>query len=406
MTALRDDLECPPEKRRLGTGWLAGVVGLALSLLGLGAVLCLRYPWLLTMSDARAHYPVDWVRYATLAVLAGGFAAGLLSLALRGWKPLGVTAITAALAATLLGGAGAEHTAGPETWKWSVGLDWFLLNLTFTGLLFIPLERLFGRQKDPLPTFRAEWREDLFYLLISSLLVQALAFLSLSPVFRLRDWTMEFGFWTELRGWIAAQPAILQFLEIMFLTDLVQYWVHRAFHQYPWLWRFHAVHHSAETLDWLAGSRMHLCEVVALRGLTVVPMYLLGFGEGPLYAYLFFVYLFSTLVHSNLRANRPWLRTPAMMKFWAIWERLIVTPRFHHWHHGKEAAAIDKNFAVHFPILDRLFGTHHLPAGEGPHDDGAWPQETGVEGDDPPPKTFTGQFAYPFRRPRPATPSR
>ncbi|NNJ27434.1 sterol desaturase family protein [Alienimonas chondri] len=391
MTALRDELETPAELRRLGSGWLAGVIGLALSLLGLGAVLCLKYPWLLTMEDARAHYPVHLIRYATLAVLAGGFALGLLSLALRGWKALGVVAVTAALAATLLGGAAADHADAPAGWRWSVGLDWFLLNLTFTGLLFIPLERLFGRRKDPLPTFRAEWREDLFYLLVSSLLVQALAFLSLSPVFWVRDHTG----WTAFRSWVAAQPAVLQFLEIMFFTDLVQYWVHRAFHKFPRLWRFHAVHHSAETLDWLAGSRMHLCEVVALRGLTVVPMYLLGFGEGPLYAYLFFVYLSSTLIHSNLRADRAWLRTPFMLKFWAVWERILVTPRFHHWHHGRERAAIDKNFAVHFPVLDRLFGTHHLPAE-------AWPKSTGVGGSDQPPKTFTGQFAYPFRRARKA----
>ena len=395
MTALRDELDTPEELRRLGSGWLAGVIGTALSLLGLGAVLCLRYPWLLTMSDARMHYPVHLIRYATLAVLAGGFGLGLLSLALRGAKALGIVAVTAALAATLLGGAGAEHTAGPAAWRWSVGLDWFLLNLTFTGLLFIPLERVFGRKRDPLPTFRAEWREDLFYLLISSLLVQALAFLSLSPVL----WTRDHTDWTAFRGWIAAQPAIVQFLEIMFLTDLVQYWVHRAFHKFPWLWRFHAVHHSAETLDWLAGSRMHLFEVVVLRGLTVVPMYLLGFGEGPLYAYLFFVYLSSTLIHSNLRADRAWLRTPGMRRFWSWFETILVTPRFHHWHHGRERAAIDKNFAVHFPVLDRWFGTHHLPTGAGPDDAGAWPKSTGVGGPDRPPKTFTGQFAYPFRRP-------
>ncbi|QDT14825.1 sterol desaturase family protein [Alienimonas californiensis] len=399
MTVLRDELECPPERRRLGSGWLSGVAGLSLALLGLGAVLCLKYPWLLTMPDARPHYPVAAVRLAVQLVLAGGFACGLLSLTLRPQKWLGGLAVAAAMAATLLGGANAASAAGPDAWRWSLGLDWFLLNLTFTGLLFIPLEKLFGRRNDPLSTFRPEWREDLFYLLISSLLVQGLAYLSLSPVFWVRDHTG----WTPFRSWIAAQPAVLQFLEIMFLTDLVQYWVHRAFHKFPRLWRFHAVHHSAETLDWLAGSRMHLMEVVVLRGLTVVPMYLLGFGEGPLYAYLFFVYLSSTLIHSNLRADRAWLRTPGMRRFWSLWERVLVTPRFHHWHHGRERAAIDKNFAVHFPVLDRLFGTHHLPAGTGPDDAGAWPKSTGVGGPDRPPKTFTGQFAYPFRRPpRPA----
>ena len=59
---------------------------------------------------------------------------------------------------------------------------------------------------------------------------------------------------------------LLQFVEIMFLTDLVQYGVHRFFHRIPRLWKFHAIHHSSQTMDWLASSRMHVVEVVFLRG--------------------------------------------------------------------------------------------------------------------------------------------
>jgi len=51
------------------------------------------------------------------------------------------------------------------------------------------------------------------------------------------------------------EPMWMQFLEIIILADLVQYWVYRMFHQIPWLWKFHAVHHSAEVMDWMAGKR-------------------------------------------------------------------------------------------------------------------------------------------------------
>ena len=163
----------------------------------------------------------------------------------------------------------------------------------------------------------------------------------------------------------------------------------------PFLWRFHAIHHSAETLDWLAGSRMHLAEVRRATQPDGRVDVLLGFAEGPLYAYLFFVYLSSTLIHSNLRADRPRLKTRGLTRVWATLERLVVTPRFHHWHHGREAAAIDVNFAVHFPWLDRLFGTHHLPPGDAGK--AAWPESTGVA-HDPPPAGFALQFLYPFRR--------
>jgi sterol desaturase/sphingolipid hydroxylase (fatty acid hydroxylase superfamily) len=84
----------------------------------------------------------------------------------------------------------------------------------------------------------------------------------------------------------------------------------------------------------------------------------------------------ATFIHANLRTRTGWL------------DAVLVTPRFHHWHHAADPAARDKNFAVHFPWLDRLFGTHHLPAG-------AWPARYGVDGDAPP-AGFAAQLAWPF----------
>jgi sterol desaturase/sphingolipid hydroxylase (fatty acid hydroxylase superfamily) len=153
--------------------------------------------------------------------------------------------------------------------------------------------------------------------------------------------------------------------------------VHRAFHRFGFLWRFHAVHHSAQTMDWMAGARMHFIEIVVLRGTTVIPMFVLGFNDAAMHAYILLVYVHSTLVHANLGWNLEWLG------------RVFVTPRFHHWHHGVEREAIDVNFAIHFPILDRLFGTHHLPRGE-------WPKGYGIEGN-PVPVGYWRQFWYPLR---------
>ena len=318
-------------------------------------------------------YNVPLIRLALHFVLIGGFLLGIVSIILRKQKVLGFTALFLILAATFLGGSQAQRQLDLNSDVY-LGLDWFLLNLTFTGIVFIPIERFLGRREQPI--FRYEWREDLLYFLISSLFVQVLAFLSMTPALTILHHT---GWAGELRAMVASQPVVLQFVEIMFLTDLVQYWVHRVFHRVPFLWKFHAVHHSAQSLDWLAGSRMHLLEIVCLRGCTVIPMYVLGFSEPALYAYLFFVYLFSTLVHANLRLNFGFL------EYW------FVTPRFHHWHHGIEREAIDVNFAVHFPVIDRLFGTYYLPA------DGRWPSGYGID-KHPVPKGFFHQFLYPFRR--------
>ena len=66
---------------------------------------------------------------------------------------------------------------------------------------------------------------------------------------------------------------------------------------------------------------MHFLEIFALRSLTVIPMFVLGFTEATMHAYIFLVYVYSTFVHANLGWR---LR---------LFEKLLVTPRFHHWHH-------------------------------------------------------------------------
>jgi sterol desaturase/sphingolipid hydroxylase (fatty acid hydroxylase superfamily) len=374
VTKLRDELEVPREDRRLGSGWISGVVALVLAVIGIGAVLCLKYPDLLTVPDARRFYDVALIRLALHVVLIAGFMLGIVSIVLRKQKALGFTALSLILVATILGGSRAESRGLPSSDLY-FGLDWFLLNLTFTGLIFIPIERILGIKDQAI--FRYEWREDVLYFLVSSLLVQGLTFLSLAPATAILKNTD----WAGLRAWVGRQPVILQFIEIMFLTDLAQYWLHRAFHRLPFLWKFHAVHHSAQSMDWIAGARMHVMEIVCLRGFTVIPMYVLGFSEPAMYAYIFFVYLFSTFVHSNLRYNFGKLR------HW------LVTPQFHHWHHGIEKEAIDVNFAVHFPILDRMFGTHFWP------EDDRWPNGYGIQ-NHPVPKGYLRQFFYPFTRKR------
>lgn len=372
MSKLRTELESDRERRRFGTGWLSGTAAMVLAVVGFGTVLCLRYPDLLTVPDARAFYNVGVIRLALHLVLITAFSLGAVSIVLRESKALGFSAMALVLAAAVLGGSRAQESVNIETDVY-FGLDWFLLNLILTGIIFVPMERLFRLRDQPI--FRVEWREDLFYFFVSSLLVQGLTYLSLAPSMAILK---HADAWSTLRGWVASQPVIVQFFEIMFFTDLVQYWMHRAFHRISWLWHFHAVHHSAQSMDWIAGSRMHFFEIVVLRGLTIIPTYALGFSEPAMYAYIFFVYLFSTFVHSNLR----WTFGPLSKWF--------VTPRFHHWHHGIEREAIDVNFAVHFPILDRMFGTYYMPP------DGRWPSGYGIHG--PMPKGFLRQFLYPFTR--------
>jgi lathosterol oxidase len=162
----------------------------------------------------------------------------------------------------------------------------------------------------------------------------------------------------------------------MLVADVTQYWVHRAFHEIRWLWPFHAAHHSSRALDWLAGSRLHVVDVVATRALVMVPLLALGFAEPALHAWLAILAFHAVFNHVNLRFRLRFI------------EHVLVTPRFHFWHHA--VRPVDRNYAVHFPWLDRLFGTYHLP-------DGEWPQRLGVDGD-PVPEGWLVQLVHPFRR--------
>jgi sterol desaturase/sphingolipid hydroxylase (fatty acid hydroxylase superfamily) len=360
------------ESTRFGSGWISGTLSTTLGVIGLGAVLCFHFPDLLTMPELRGLYPVPYVRALLHLVLVSAFLLGLLSVLLRRSKRLGSAGMALTLVAALLGGSrvpiDGELGDGPF-----LGLDWFLLNLIAYSALFIPLERVFARLPDQ-PIFRRSWRTDLSYFFVSTLFVQVTTLLTLQPAMILFSWASHPG----VQAWVAAQPFLLQFLAILFVADLTQYWVHRAFHRVPWLWRFHRIHHSADTMDWLAGSRLHLVDIAVTRGLSYVPVYVLGFAEAPLFAYVVFVSIQATFIHANLRFELPALRG------------LLATPHFHHWHHAADADAVDKNFAVHLQVLDRIFGTFHLPRGR-------WPGAYGLAGGEQVPAGYLPQLVAGFR---------
>lgn len=354
-----------------GSGWISGVLSVACGAIGLGAVLCFLFPSLLTVADARAMYPLPYIRALLHLFLVAAFVLGVISLCLRRSKILGTVGVTLTLAAALLGGSQVpvegELSSGPY-----LGLDWFLLNLIFFSVIFVPLERLFAHRPDQ-GVFRKGWRTDLTYFCVSSLIVQVTTLLTLKPAMVLFDWAA----WPALQARVAALPFVVQLLAILLVSDLVQYWIHRMFHTLPWLWRFHSIHHSAEAMDWLAGSRLHLVDAAVTRALAFVPVYILGFSDGPIFAYVALVSLQATFIHANVRWD-----------FGALsW--VFATPRFHHWHHGAEREAIDRNFAVHLPVIDVLFGTAHLPAGR-------WPKSYGLANEVIPDGYLT-QLIEPFR---------
>lgn len=296
------------------------------------------------------------------------FLLGTVSAFLRANKMLALVGIGFTLAAACLGGS--QVPVDGVTGRSWLGLDFFVLNLLLYSAVFIPLERLFALREGQ-PVFRRQWPVDLTYFFVNSLLIEILTILTLKRALILFDWARP--------GWlIGSLPLIVQVPALLLVADFTQYWVHRTFHAVSFLWPFHAIHHSAEKMDWLAGSRLHLVDVIVTRGVVYLPIFLLEFSESALMIYVFLVAAQATFIHANVR----WTFRPL--------QRWIATPAFHHWHHSADREALDKNFAVHTPIWEILFGTYYLPD--------RWPSSYGLNGRRDVPGRWITQLVYPFRK--------
>jgi sterol desaturase/sphingolipid hydroxylase (fatty acid hydroxylase superfamily) len=158
----------------------------------------------------------------------------------------------------------------------------------------------------------------------------------------------------------------------VFLSDLLIYWGHRLQHRVGILWRFHAVHHSAEHLDWLAAHREHPLDTVYTMGLINLPAYALGVSLEALAGFIAFRGIWAIYIHSNMRLPTGPLR----------W--LVGAPELHHWHHARDRDA--GNYANLSPLMDLLFGTYRCPDHE--------PESFGIH--EPAPRSYWGHILRPL----------
>ncbi len=168
-------------------------------------------------------------------------------------------------------------------------------------------------------------------------------------------------------------PALVILGAVLF--DLAGYWAHRLAHENATMWRFHGVHHSSPTLDWLSGIRVH-----PLDGLLIGPPVLLLIAAGFPTKVTGAIAGAQLVVGLFLHANVRWRLRPL--------QRLVATPDFHHWHHANEPDAIHTNYAAFLPIWDQLFGTFRIPQDR-------QPSAYGI--DDPLPTNFVGLLTEPLK---------
>lgn len=355
-----------------GQGKISGAISLLLGAGSVLGVLCFHFPEYLTTAEFREVYDVDLIRKVLMVSMYAALGFGIFSFVrTKGARKAGGVGVVCTVAAFLMGGyqvpVGPVEQVGP-----SVGVDWMLLDLLKSTIIFIFLEKLWPKYPEQ-PILRPEWKLDLGYFAVNHLLIGILLIIANGFAPTAFEWAAT----DAVRNFVSGLWMPFQVLLLMVCADFVQYWLHRAYHEISWLWGLHAVHHSAEYIDWLAGSRTHVLQTLIDRTLVFVPLYLLGPDARALNIYVVIVAFQAVLIHSNLNWS------------FGILRYFFVTPQFHHWHHSKDRPAIDTNYAAHLPMLDVIFGTFHLP---GEH----WPKEYGTLKRLP--RTFWAQLAYPFKR--------
>jgi len=177
--------------------------------------------------------------------------------------------------------------------------------------------------------------------------------------------------------WPVNQPLALQVALGLVIAEAGLYWKHRLAHERPWLWRFHAVHHSVTRLWFFNTGRFHLVDTLTGLAVSMPLLLLLGAPRDTLLLVSAITAIVGILTHCNIEMRC------------GIFNYVFNTPVLHRWHHSKKAEEGNRNYGENLVLFDQIFGTYFNAARRPPRDIGI---------SHPMPDTFMGQLKIPFSR--------
>ncbi|HEY9832863.1 MAG TPA: sterol desaturase family protein [Stenomitos sp.] len=253
-------------------------------------------------------------------------------------------------------------------------------------VLYLLLTVLFGILERFYPSIpnQPKWRRgvwlDTFYWFFTPMVIQILSMISIAlvvlPLYLLLGRSLQWDSVLAGYGPISQLPLWVQGAIAIVIGDFIGYWTHR-WHHTRQLWDYHAVHHSAEIVDWLTAVRLHPVNDIISRVMQASPLLILGISPIAVEFYVPFLSSYVALIHANI----SWTYGP--------FRYILASPAFHRWHHTMDEEGWGKNFAGLFPIYDVIFGTFYMPRGRQPKNFGLY-GETITE-------NFIAQLVYPFR---------
>jgi sterol desaturase/sphingolipid hydroxylase (fatty acid hydroxylase superfamily) len=247
----------------------------------------------------------------------------------------------------------------------------FLCSISFLFICLL-LEILFPFRKDWLfYKDKQSWNDIFLYLFNTLIIVKANSLLQLIKM----KLNIHFSIWP------AEIPFIFQVLLAFLVFDFFYYLFHRLSHTLYFLWMFHAVHHSSNTMHLLKSNRSNLFfDAVPYLFLTIFPLAFLSPPKEVVVIMGYTLGIFSFLTHCNIKLDFP---------VW--WEYFFVSPKIHYMHHLKTPEnLIGYNFSTVTLFWDKLFGTYrhyHQPEN----------MEVGIE-KNPVHASVFWQIFYPFKR--------
>jgi sterol desaturase/sphingolipid hydroxylase (fatty acid hydroxylase superfamily) len=159
---------------------------------------------------------------------------------------------------------------------------------------------------------------------------------------------LEAAFGLALPSWPIADPWV-SFVAAFLLLDFLNYAVHRCEHAVPFLWRFHALHHSDPDVDVTTTVRHHPIEYVMSAGFYWLAVLALDIPVAVVTIHFLAVYAAAAVTHGNIRLPE-WLER--------LLRPVVITLDLHLVHHSISSEEANANFGAVLSIFDRLFGTY------------------------------------------------